>query len=94
MNKQLSDKLDEMTRFIGALQAAVMEGNRKLETLRVVVDSQSKLVDKLTDRLVEMAMVNQGMGREAAGHRRAQEDTSTPEPEELWDEGCDVLTMP
>lgn len=102
MNKQLEDKLDLMTRHLGTLQASVVESNRKLESLRVVLESQSKSSEKMADRLIQMAMVNQGMGREAAGHRRAQQQEEEPEVlspsedvlDELWADGCDVITMP
>lgn len=100
MNKQLEDKLDLMTRHLGTLQAAVMEGNRKLEALRTVVELQSKSAEKMADRLIQMAMVNQGMGREAAGHRRAQQDETPESGSDLWANeeewpppGCDTLTM-
>lgn len=97
MNRQLEQKLDEVSRFMVALEMQVSEGNRKIEAMSLVLDIQGKLVDKLSDKLVEMAMVNQGMGREAASHRRSQtveNEPSPPEIEELWDEGCDVITMP
>lgn len=100
--KQMEEKFDLMTCHIGTLQASIMEGNRKLEALRTVVESQSKLADKLADKLVQMAMVNQGMGREAAGHRRAATEPSSVD-EDLWKDekhaewpppGHDSITMP
>ncbi len=98
MNKQLEEKLNKVIHSIAILQASVMEGTRRIEAMSLVVDTQGKLVDKLSDKLVEMAMVNQGMGREAASHRRSQtvEDPIPPldSSDELWDEGCDVITMP
>ncbi len=97
MNRQLEQKFDAVIHCIATLQASVMEGNRKIEAMSLVVDAQGKLVDKLSDKLVEMAMVNQGMGREAASHRRSQtvvDEAPHPDSDELWDAGCDVITMP
>ncbi len=97
MNKELKEHLGAFTRHLITLQEIVMEGTRKVEALRVTVEVQDRLVDKLSDKLVEMAMVNQGMGREAASHRRSQtveNEPSPPDADELWDAGCDVITMP
>ena len=97
MNRQLEQKLDDIMRSIVVLQTKVKNVTVRLESMALSLE-QVNLVDKLSDKLVEMAMVNQGMGREAASHRRSQtvEDPIPPldSSDELWDEGCDVITMP
>lgn len=84
-------------RHLQRQQAAM---NTKLDLVVKLVQEQ---VTRMGDRLIEMAMVNNGMGRDAATHRRSlAEETVTP-PQDLWQEnpenewppkGFDALSMP
>lgn len=103
MNNRVEGMLDSIIRFMNALDLAAVQTNKRLEALQATVESQNKLIDKLADRLIQMAMVKQGMGREAAGHRRSEQTSGTAVDDDLWTEekegewpppGHDALTMP
>ncbi len=74
--------------------------NTKLDLVLKLVQEQ---MTRMGDRLIEMAMVNNGMGRDAAIHRRSlTEEASTP-PVDLWQDtpenewppkNHDALNMP
>ena len=80
---------------------------KRLTDLRATIDqmqkSQSRAVDRMADRMIELAMVNQGDSRAAAGHRRSlNEDDHPADTNDLWKNagddwpppGCDAVSMP
>ncbi len=88
------------------LQGQMAMSNKKIEAMRVLLDeqikNQSRAADRMADRIIEMAMVNQGGAREAAAHRRTL-DEKPVEGEDLWQDdpntqwpppGCDAVSMP
>jgi predicted nucleic acid-binding Zn-ribbon protein len=88
-----NEKLDRLTKLLVVI-------SRKVEDVERKVDHQSRSSDRMADRLIEMAMVNKNMGREAVSHRRALEEET---PSDLWQDtpetewppkGHDALTMP
>jgi len=65
--------------------------------------TQARAVDRMADRMIELAMVNQGDSRSAAGHRRSlDENDHVEDTNDLWRNtgddwpppGCDEVRMP
>ena len=97
--EEFSEKLDELMKAIRALQSQVLMNSKRLETLAIEARSaertRSKAQDRMADRLIEMAMVNRGQGRNAAIHRRsAADDVTSPEHGDLWQENEDTEWPP
>lgn len=103
----LDEKITTLTRLVTSLHGQVAIHNKRVEALRVAIEtserSRSQSADRMADRLIQMAMVNNGMGRDAAIHRRAQRDEVPAEQGDLWQEnpetewppkGHDALNMP
>ena len=101
----LVEQNGRIVKMLQYLQAQVAINNKRVETMRAVMDqsekTRSRAADRMADRLVEMAMVNQGNSREAAGHRRALEEV--PEGSDPWQDspetqwpppGCTEVSMP
>lgn len=100
---ELDRRMDMMIRHLGTLQAAVMNHSKEVRLLRETVAKGNKSADRMADRLIEMAMVNKGMGRDAAIHRRSLQDEAPLEQQDLWQEspeeewppkGFDAINMP
>jgi len=83
---ELGTKMDMMIRHLGTLQASVMHYTKEIKALQEAVARGNKSADRMADRLIEMAMVNKGMGRDAAIHRRSLSDDTPSEQQDLWQE--------
>lgn len=103
---QIVEDNERIRKLLIVLQSQVVMGTKKIEAMRVLLDdqikNQSRAADRMADRMIEMAMVNQGGAREAAGHRRSLDEKPT-EGVDLWQDdpntqwppvGCDELRMP
>lgn len=104
---ELDDKIGTLTRLVTSLHGQVAIHSKRVEALRVAIETsertRSHSADRMADRLIQMAMVNKGMGRDAGIHRRAQRDEVPEEQADLWQEdpetewppkGLDALNMP
>ena len=106
---------DDLKKSVGTLdlvttQLKVVIGQTALNSKRLIdlkssmdqmQKTQSGSAEKMADRMIEMAMVNQGQSREAAGHRRSL-DEHVEDTTDLWKNagddwpptGCDAVNMP
>lgn len=99
-------KLDSLEKMIQVLSGQIAHNSKKTEDLRIMVEqsekTRSRAPDRMADRLIEMAMVNQGQSATAAGHRRSLDESTEKEgdpwqdsPDTQWPPpGCDVVSMP
>lgn len=98
--------MDTLERLLRVLQGQTAINSKRIEAMRVIVDqaekTRSRAADRMADRLVEMAMVNQGKSDMAASHRRTLNE-EPPEGTDPWQEspdtqwpppGCDAMNMP
>ena len=94
----------DILKALRIIQSQLVTQSKKLDALRVQVESMVKnkgeSADRMADRLIEMAMVNKGLGRDASVHRRYVQDDK---PADLWQEspdtewppkGHDAISMP
>lgn len=100
------DRLDHLQRDLTTLKTFVVAQGRLLSSLAEKVErlssNQSRAADKMADKLIEMAMVQQGANKSASIHRRSQVDMMEEGHSDPWQEkdnewppaGCDELRMP
>lgn len=102
------EAIDRATRStqndIKAVKNAILAMSAKVSIMERKMDKMMSLLqgsERMADKLIEMAMVQRGMGREATSHRRAQEtmpDNGDPwsnNDENQWPPpGYDAVTMP
>ena len=99
-------KLDKLGRLLTIMLDKMKMNGKRLDAMRVLLDDQikneSRAADRMADRIIEMAMVNQGGAREAAAHRRTL-DEKLVEGADLWQDnpetqwpppGHDAINMP
>lgn len=103
----LEEQVTRMNGMLRVMQGQTALNTKKIEALRVAVETSEKTrgqsADRMADKLIEMAMVNQGLGRDAAIHRRSQTIETPEQPSDMWQDtpgtewppkGCDALNMP
>ena len=94
----------DILKALKIVQAQLVAQGKEIRTLRaqmeLVAKNKGESAERMADRLIEMAMVNKGLGRDASIHRRYVKDDK---PEDLWQDtpekpwpppGCDELRMP
>ena len=104
--QNLTKQMEQMTHMLTVIQGQGVLNAKRIEALKVIFDSHvkgaSRSADRMADRIVEMAMVNQGKADMATAHRRTLEETPV-EGADLWQDspetqwpppGCDELRMP
>ncbi len=104
--KKLLEGIDGLHQTLKVNQALIVGNSKRLGVLegrlKALETNQSRVADRMGDRLIEMAMVQQGGTRDAAIHRRAL-DEGEPEQNDLWQEspetewppkGCDAINLP
>lgn len=93
----LVDQNGRIMKLLQVLQGQVAINSKRIEAMRVILDqsekTRSRAADRMADRLIEMALVNGGMGREAAGHRRSLEETP-PEGTDPWQDSPETQWPP
>ncbi|KKN17687.1 hypothetical protein LCGC14_0963460 [marine sediment metagenome] len=98
--KEIGIRTQGLQTHLGMLDRRQIMMNRKID---LVVKSIQDQMTRMGDRLIEMAMVNNGMGRDAAIHRRSLNEDPKESPSDLWEDnsetewpprGCDALNMP
>jgi cobalamin-dependent methionine synthase I len=105
--EDFSKQLDVVERLLRVLQGQTAINSKRIEAMRVIIEqsekTRSRAADRMADRLVEMAMVNQGKAVEAASHRRSLEENPEAEAADPWQDspdtqwpppGCDAIQMP
>lgn len=104
--EEIVSKLDSLVAAVRVLNARAAVNSKQIGEMKVVLEqvekTRSRAADRMADRIVEMAMVNQGMGREAAAHRRSLDESTEKEgdpwqdsPETQWPPpGTDEVHMP
>lgn len=103
---EIISKLHNLEKMVQVLSGQIARNSKKTEDLRIMVEqsekTRSRSADRMADRLIEMALVNQGMGREAAAHRRSL-DEGTEKEGDPWQDlletqwppsGTDEVHMP
>ncbi len=104
--EHISWAVQRIEKLLRVLQGQTAVNSKRIEAMRVLLDqqikNQSRAADRMGDRLIEMAMVNQGGSREAASHRRTLDEKPVEEadlwqdnPETQWPPpNCDAIIMP
>lgn len=101
----LVDRVDHLDKVMKYLHATMTVQSKKIDQLIRVVEAatneRGQSMDRMADRLIEMAMVNKGMSRDAAIHRRSLgeqtqvQDLWQDSPDTEWPpKGYDALSMP
>ncbi len=101
-----SKQLNSIEKLLRLLQRQVVISSKRIEEIKVTMEqtekTHSRAADRMADRMIEMAMVNQGRAMEAASHRRTLDEKST-EKADLWQDspdtqwpppGCDTVNIP
>lgn len=95
--KTIVDMVARLEKQIRVLQGQTAINSKRIGEMRTLLDNQiknqSRAADRMADRIIEMAMVNQGRTLEAASHRRTLQET----PEEgvdLWQDGPETQWPP
>lgn len=104
--KTTVDTVGFLEKQMRILQGQTAINSKRIEAMRVILEqsekTRSRAADRMADRMIEMAMVNQGKAVEAASHRRSLEE-EVGEKGDLWQDspdtqwpppGCDEVTMP
>ena len=107
MLKKLCCQMTAVETMLRVLQGQVAVNSKRMAALRTMIETSEKnkgqSVDRMADRLIEMAMVDKGMGRSAAIHRRSLQDEVPSEQQDLWQEspeeewppkGFDAINLP
>jgi len=102
----LVEQQEQVVHLLKVLQGQTVLNAKRIDALRVLMDNQIKdqnrSADRMADRMIEMAMVNQGHTTAAASHRRTL-DEKPAEGADLWQDspetqwpppGCDAVNMP
>jgi len=97
-SRQMENQLKAVMGHLALNEKRMIELKGSMDAMRT---SQSRAADRMADRMIEMAMVNKGQGREAAGHRRSL-DEHVEDTTDLWKNagddwpppGCDSMEMP
>jgi DNA anti-recombination protein RmuC len=100
----LQAELEVIGRLETKIAAELGSLRDEVRALSAKVEDSSKRCDKLVDKLIEMAMVQQGAFREAVGKsrsvaldpasQRAQDPEDDWREEEEWPpKGCDVMNV-
>lgn len=101
--EDVSSKLGTLERMVKVMAGQTALNSKRIEAMRVMIEqsdkTRSRAADRMADRMIEMAMVNQGKAVEAAAHRRSLEEGSEElgdpwqdSPETQWPPpGCDEL---
>lgn len=104
--EEMSEKLDVLAKLLRVLQGQTAINSKRIEAMRVMMEqtekTRSRAADRMADRIIEMAMVNQGKADMATSHRRTLDETPEEEPDPWQDSpeaqwpppGCDAVTMP
>ncbi len=95
-----------IVKLLQVLQGQTVINSKRIESMRVLLDgqikNQSRSADRMADRMIEMAMVNNGKADMAATHRRTLDEKDV-EGRDLWQDnpetqwppaGCSALNMP
>lgn len=103
---KIVEQNEKLMHMMAVIQGQGVLNAKRIEALKVILDSHmkgtSRSADRMADRIVEMAMVNQGKADMATAHRRTLEETPV-EGADLWQDspetqwpppGCDELRMP
>ena len=94
-----------LLKMLQVLTSQVALASQRTDKMRALVDemvkSQGRAADRMADRIIEMALVNQGQGAAAVSHRRSL-DEKLPEGTDLWEDkpetqwpppGCTAVDM-
>jgi hypothetical protein len=105
--EKMSEQMETVTKLLRVLQGQTAINSKRIEAMRVIVEqaekTRSHAADRMADRMIEMAMVNQGKAVEAVSHRRSLEEGSQREEGDPWQDspdtqwpppGCDVISVP
>jgi hypothetical protein len=101
----LVSTVSHLEKTVKYLQTYIIAQTKKMGQLTQSVETLRKergqSIDHMADRLIEMAMVNKGMSRDAAIHRRSLGEEPLPQdpwqdsPDAEWPpSGYDALNMP
>lgn len=105
---KMVEQNDMIERLLRLLQGQVAINSKRIEAVRVLLDgqikNQSRSADRMADRMIEMAMVNQGKPTEAAVHRTRSDNAfssqdawavgSEQNPDDVWPPaGCDSMEL-
>jgi hypothetical protein len=92
----LVDQNGRIVKLLQVLQGQVAINSKRIEAMRVIMDqsekTRSRAADRMADRLVEMAMVNQGSSDMATSHRRSLEEV--PEGADPWQDSPETQWPP
>lgn len=96
----------KLMHMVAVIQGQEVLAAKRMEALKVIIDQQikgaSRSADRMADRMIEMAMVQNGSPEMAATHRRTLDESLEAEAD-LWQDsldtqwpppGCDELRMP
>lgn len=104
--KQITEQNERLMHMMKVLQGQGVLNAKRIEALKLIIDQQTeganRSADRMADRMIEMAMVNQGRSVEAASHRRTLEESIVggvdlweDDPDSQWPPpGCDAVQMP
>lgn len=104
--EKIAEDVRGTAKMLRVLQGQTAINSKRIEALRVMIEqvekTRSRSADRMADRLIEMAMVNQGGAAVAASHRRSLNE-ELPESTDHWQDspeiqwpppGCDAMDMP
>ncbi len=98
--REVEHNTDKVFIQLGSMERRQAAMNTKIDLVVRLVQEQ---MTRMSDRLIEMAMVNNGMGRDAAIHRRSLTEEAPTPPADLWQDnpenewppkGHDALNLP
>ncbi len=86
-----------IAKLLQVLQGQTAINSKRIEAMRVLLDgqikNQSRAADRMADRMIEMAMVNNGKADMAATHRRTL-DEKDMEGADPWQDSLDTQWPP
>jgi hypothetical protein len=82
--KRTADGIARHDAILKGITSLLAAQSKRISELTHTVKTMSSAADRMADRLIEMAMVNNGAPRDASIHRRALQDEVPQEQADLW----------